>query len=930
MARIGGSPRSRLAYQPDERWDETPRPEPKDDVVVELDDHRARPITYEMDDDEAREVGEDPPEGKPSEGSFDHNLALNYDEDFLDKLGADLIEKIEAAIEERRPWRDRFERGLEMMGLVESDIDDGPFPGASNAVHPLLIEAVTNFWARAMGELFPPEGPFKGKVEGKQTKDLLDRAGRVADYMNFETRMRDKGYVEEKSRLTWMLPYYGSAFSKTFRDPTRRQNITIYVPAEDMIVPAEATNLATAAFFAHRMRKSPNEVRRLQIAKHYRKVELDLPPQEELDEVETLKNESEDVEPDGDDNSNRHELFEVAVDLSLEGDEHIDEDGEETGLERTYYVTVDHHSGKVLSIYRGWGENDILCERKVYVEHWKFTPGHGFYGFGFFHLIGGLQTAATGALRVLLDSAASASLSGGFVSLHANLKGKRLVLTPGHWEPVDASAEDLQKAFFSPPVKEPSQALFQLLGLLTERGEKFTATTELQTGDGDPKNAPVGTTSMMIEQGGKVMSTIHRMMHGNLGREGLQRYELCQRYAPPDGYPYEVLDQDRTVYADDFAPGVGVEPISDPNIFSSAQRMAQAQAVYQMAMESGVIPVAKAVRRVLQAMRAPDIDDLIPEDVEPMAYDPAGEIQALLMGKPVKVIPEQPHVLHLQVLWAFASNPQFGANEQVQKQIGPGLMSIIGQHMAYAWATHVRGLGVPVGYMDPQSGQIGPVQGQGTPEQIAAMLAQVAPNLASVPGLPPIEDPNKKGNDKGQLQIEYAKLEIAREAHQQEMQQEREKHEFEIQKEQSKLEAQKKMDETKVGLAIQKGQNDVAVAKAKADQAMQQTQIEGQVKTQQAHQQMHLDQQNAQQQAQLQQHEMHQQHAMGQQKMAHEQAMGQQKLAAGEQQNAQKLQHTAQQQEMQSAGPGQPPVDRLAHLRQKAPPHTPGGDGGVM
>ena len=497
------------------------------------------------------------------------------------------------------------------------------------------------------------------------------------------------------------------------------------------------------------------------------------------------------------------------------------------------------------------------------------------------------------------------------MSRHANLKGKRLVLTPGMWEPVDATAEDMAKAFYSPPVKEPSQALFQLVGFLTERGEKFTATTELQTGDSDPKNAPVGTTSMMIEQGGKVMSTVHRMMYDELGEELLSRYELCQQYAPNDGYPYEVANQQRTVYADDFAPGVSIEPVADPNIFSSAQRIAQGQTVLQTVMQTGVGNIQKAVRRFFDALRVPDVDELIPPETEPQAYDPVGEIQAMFMGKPVKVMPEQMHVMHVKVLGAFLQNPQYGGNEQVMQQIGPSVLSVLGQHMAYAFATHARGLGVPAGYMDPQTGQ---VMGGGSPEQIAAMLARVAPSLATVPGLPAIDQEGKGDSQeeaRAKIAVEQAKLELKKQESQQDLAHDREKHAMEMQIQRDKVEAQKEMNQAKVSIAIQKGQNDMKVANAKAQQALQQTQMEGEIKQQQAHQQAAIDQQNAQRQAAMDERQMQRDDQMGQHKMAQQQQQGDLKLAQGQQQHEQKMAQGQQQQQR---------PDRLGHLRG-------GGDG---
>jgi hypothetical protein len=851
-----------------------------------------------------------PDEGEYSdEYQHSENLALKLDEQHLGKLGRDIAELVEGDITERAPWRDRFERGLEMMGLIESDIDDGPFPGASNAVHPLLIEAVTQFWARSMGELFPPEGPAKGKVNGHQTAPMLQRATRVADFMNYDMLRQDRGYMSETSRLLWFTPFHGTAFRKTYRDPVFNRNVGVYVPAEDFIVPAEATDLYTCQRFTHRMRKSQNEMRRLQHSKYYRKVNLAAPTSEDHDEISQANQDIQDVAPDSDEVSNRYEVFEVCIDIDLEGDEHIDEAGEPTGIERSYIVSIERHSQIVLAIYRNWDEDDANCERKVYFEKYEYVPGPGFYGLGLFHLIGGLQTAATGALRVLLDSAASASLSGGFVSKNANLQGQRLISTPGQWTQVDASTEDLSKAFFPMPVKDPSPVLLQLMAVLVQAGQRFVATTDVMTGDADPKGAPVGTTSQLIEQGGKVMSTIHRMLHGSLTRELQLRYELCRRFVPADGYPYDVGDgQQRTVYADDFSDGVSVVPVSDPNIFSSQQRLGIAQAIYQMAMESGVIPIKKAARRVLEAMKAPDIDDLIPEDPQPQPYDPIGEIQALLTGKPIAVIPQQNHVAHLQTLWAFMSNPQYGGNEQVQKQVGPNALAIIGQHMAFAWSTHARGLGVQSGYIDPMSGQM---QGAAPPEQIAAAVAQFAPQMAAVAGMPVPQEDGKDGKGQDEIAVERAKLQIEREKHQQDMQMALDKHKFEIQKLQAKLQADQQAAEMKMQIESAKAQGQMQMAQEKTQLQRQQMQQDAAMQQEQHQHQMGLERQNAEQSLQQEQMMGQQKMHMQSQEMQQQQQLGQQKMHQEGQAHQQKMhQQTAQPPHDQSQ-----PGGKLGHLR---------------
>jgi hypothetical protein len=494
--------------------------------------------------------------------------------------------------------------------------------------------------------------------------------------------------------------------------------------------------------------------------------------------------------------------------------------------------------------------------------------------------MGGLQQAATGALRVLLDGAATSSLQGGFVAKDANMKDQRLEIEPGVWKPLDATSEELNKAFFTPPFKEPSAALMTLLDFLTQRAEKFTATTEIMTGESNGK-APVGSVVAIIEQAAKVFSTIHRGLHMSMAQELRLRFELIQENMPAEGYPYDVEGAHEGILKEDFAPGVSIQPVSDPNIFSSAQRVAVAQATYQVAQENPDIVDRKvAVRRVLDAIRAPDVDELMLSSKPPPPMDPVGEVQALLRGEPVQAYPDQMHEAHLQHLAAFASNPQYGGNPEVQKQIGPSLMAIIGQHLAYAWATASRALGAPApllppamglpgqdddqgpampgagappalglpspemfgqppnGNMDPNMGQMGGQNGlmvpsgnmpngappptNAPPELIAQMAARIAPQMAQIAGLPPIED-SEKDDKAAELELKKAefglkreemgaKLSFEKEKHTQDMAFEREKFGFEMQAQEAKTQADIAQTQLKMQADREKAQLDSELA----------------------------------------------------------------------------------------------------------------------
>lgn len=816
------------AGEPDDQPQNVP---PFNDDILTLLMQETMPGTgvFEMGDDgEMREVApeDDYMPAQNSQG-FAANLAETMDDVELAKIASDLISDIEDDIESRKPWTDRFRRGFEMMGLTQTEMDDGPFPGSCSAVMPVLSEAIVQFWARALAELCPSEGPAKGATKGKSNKLNDARAKRVADYINHELMFLDRSWYADMSRLLFALPFTGSCFKKVYRDHDRGRNCSPFVQAEDFICNYAFTDLDSAPRYTHRIWRTPNELKKAMVAGVYRHVDLSEPSLEELSEEAEIRVEASDFEAGLDGTSARHELYECYCDLVL------DSDKREDGVARPYTVTIERQSGKILSIYRAWREPDPLERRRLYFVKYDYLPGPGFYGFGLLHMIGGLQDAATGALRAILDGAATASLQGGFMSEDAAIRDQSLIIEPGVWKKVNATAEDMSKAFFTPPFKEPSPVLFQIMGYIVQRAEKFAATTEMMTGAENSKNMPVGSTVAMIEQGGKVFSTIHRGLHKMLGEELRMRFDLIQEFAPVEGYPYDVEGAHEGILMEDFAPGVSVVPVSDPNIFSQSQRIALNQAIYDLAQQNpDIIQRPVAVRRVLEGLNVPDIDELLVSTAPPPPLGPVSQVQALLRGEPVQAYPDQDHVAHIQHLAAFANNPQYGANPQVQAQVGPAFAALMGQHLAYAWATHARAMGVPeelmppvmgdgrqqeapqgppqgalaMGQPQPQPPQMMPPQGQmqgmqgpmgdmggpmpdmggmggpqggpqgmppvpppqdgsAPPELIAKIAAQIAPQMAQVPGLPvPPQPQDQKAEMDMQLkqkQLEQKDREIA-------------------------------------------------------------------------------------------------------------------------------------------------------------------------
>jgi chaperonin GroES len=721
-----------------------------------------------------RHVDKDPMQiANTGDQDFNENLADDLDKNTLTTLASELVRLIEQDIESREPWSNRYRRGMEMMGLIKDEVDDGPFPGSSTAVMPLLSEAIVQFWARSFAEQVPPTGPAKGAVLGKPNEMAIQRADRVADFINFDLMVEDRGWYAHHSRMLFALPRTGSAFKKTYFDGDLSRRCTIYIAAEDFICNYAFTDLETSPRYTHRIWRTKNELRKAMVAGMYLDVDLGSPQVEELTEETELRIEASDFDAGTQQrDDNRYELYECYCEWDLPGYEHTAEDGKQTGIALPYIVTIERKSQQVLAIYRGWRQNDPMQRRRVIFTQYDYLPGDGFYGYGLLHLIGGLQEAATGALRLIIDGAAAASLQGGFISKDASLKDQVLTVEPGVWKQVDATSEDLSKAFFTPPFREVSPVLFQVMGFLIQRGEKFAATTEMQTGAENAKNAPVGSTAAMIEVGSKVFSTIHKGLHKSLANELRMRYELTQEWMPDGGYPFDVEGNHDGIMEADFAPGVQILPVSDPNIFSTAQRVALNQAVYDLAQQNpGVIKRDAAVKRILEGLNVPDLDELLIENAPPPPMDPVSEIQALLRGQPVQAYPDQDHVAYLKHYASFLNNPEYGANPMVQQQIGNTAAALVGQRLAYAWATQARALTQqPIPLLPPPLGSQAPMgppqpgmpsggqpmapQGQGAPgpagpqgpapalptnappEMIAQAVAQVAPQMQQVPGLP--------------------------------------------------------------------------------------------------------------------------------------------------------------------------------------------------
>jgi hypothetical protein len=634
----------------------------------------------------------------PISVSHDENLVAFVSSSDLTTIADDLSEAIEADLRSRADWYQRFARGLEIVGLKDYVWQNGtaPFEGASTVIAPLMTTAVVQSQARFMEEIFPAQGPCKTVVMGKETPEKREAADRVQKHMNHQLTVEDPIYMPESEKLALYLAIYGSGYRKGYHDYVRDQNLLRFVTAEDLILPYGARNLQSAPRATHRYPVEKNEYILGQRAGAYaQNVQLDeIGDIEQPDEVQQEMDKSDSLTPEKASKDVAWTFYETDLRLVLADDPMADPDG----IALPYTVTMEKDSRKIVSIRRNWEEEDPLrlpCVR--YAEYW-YLPGLGAYGTGLLHWLGTLAEAGTDTLRALLDSATWANLQGGFKAKDASSKAGEIHMRPGQWTDVDMTSDELAKAFHTPPFKEPSEALYKLFGTLVDLAQKFASTTDLLTGQQDAKGAPVGSIVALIEQGMKVYSGIHKRAHFSNGVELRILYKLNAKFIPAEGYEYTVPGEDLAVYQQDYNEKItGAEPVSDPNIFSQTQRIALAQARYQLFRDNPQdFRRTPVLRSLLTALKDPEIDTVLIDSEKLPDIDPVTENAAMATGHPAVAIEGQDHDAHLAVHMAFMQHPQFGGLPQAQQALGPAMIAHIAQHLALKQADIYRGAGVPV------------------------------------------------------------------------------------------------------------------------------------------------------------------------------------------------------------------------------------------
>ena len=646
-------------------------PDSSNVVMADIEATDVGSIEISPEDDGGVVIDFDPQDQRGVSDDFYMNLAEEIPDRELARISSDLLSEFDANKASRQEWEDAYTNGLELLGFTYDERTQ-PFRGASGVTHPLLAEAATQFQAQAFNELLPASGPVRTVVMGKDTVSKTQQASRVQQFMNYYITNVMEEYTPDMDQMLFYLPLAGSTFKKTYYDETLGRAVSKFVPAENLVVPYETSDLETCPNITQVVRMSLNDLRKRQINGTYLDVEV-LPAQKEMSDLDGELDRIEGMEPNQIDYDCT--ILECHVDLDLEGYEDLDDDGEPTGIKIPYVVTISEDNGQVLSIRRNYREEDELRKKIQYFTHFKFLPGFGFYGLGLIHTIGGLSRTATAALRQLIDAGTLSNLPAGFKARGLRIRDDDDPLQPGEFRDVDAPGGAIRDSLMPLPFKGPDQTLFNLLGFVVQAGQRFATITDLKVGDGN-QQAAVGTTIAMMEQGTRVMSAVHKRLHYAM-RQEFRILARVMSESLPQRYPYTVPGGDERVMQSDFDDRVDVVPVSNPNIFSQAQRIVLAQTKLQLATQAPELHnLAEVFRDMYEALGVTDIDRImksVPQE-EPMPIDPAQEnINALDMLQ-LHAFEGQNHQAHITAHLVFGSSPMVGGMPPVAMSLQKHVM----------------------------------------------------------------------------------------------------------------------------------------------------------------------------------------------------------------------------------------------------------------
>ena len=649
---------------------------------------------------------------------FDANLAEFMDDSELASLGNDLIGDFNKDVADRKDWIQAYVDGLKLLGLKYEDRTE-PWQGACGVFHPMLTESVVRFQSEAIMETFPAMGPVKTQIIGKETPEKRDAAQRVQDDMNYQLTDVMREYRPEQERLLWSLPLAGSAFKKVYYDPSKGRQVAMFVPAEDIVVPYGASSLESAERITHVMRRTPNEIRKLQEAGFYRDVELG-DPTSELDDVEKEKAKEQGMNAIQD---NRYRILEMQVDLDLKGYEDTDKDGEPTGIKLPYVVTIEKGTSTVLAVRRNWYEDDPLKLKREHLVHYQYVPGFGFYGYGLIHLIGGYAKSATMIIRQLVDAGTLSNLPGGLKSRGLRVKGDDTPIAPGEFRDVDVPSGSIRDNILPLPYKEPSQVLYTLFQNIVQEGRAFASAGDIKVSDMSAQ-APVGTTLAILERTLKVMSAVQARLHDAMKQEFRLLKHIIADYTPED-YDYEPEEGSRKAKRSDYDT-TDVIPVSDPNAATMAQKIVTYQAVFQLAQSAPQLYNLPLLhRQMIEVLGVKNAQKLVPLEDDLVPVDPISENENLLKMKPVKAFMEQNHEAHIATHMSMIQNPKIQQLMQMNPQaqmLVAATMAHVNEHMAFEYRKQIE---MSTGIILPNEEQNKKVPPE-MADQIAVAVAQAS------------------------------------------------------------------------------------------------------------------------------------------------------------------------------------------------------------
>jgi hypothetical protein len=727
------------------------------DIEIEIEDPESVKLSIEGEEILEMRQGD-------GEGDFNENLVDVLDEGTIQSLAGDLSEDIDNDLASRKDWEQMYKDGITLLGLKFEERTE-PWDGACGVFHPMITEAVVRFQSDTIMETFPARGPVRTQIVGKETPEKKEAATRVEEDMNYQLTEKMPEYRPEHEKMLWNLPSAGSAFKKVYYDPSLERQVSIFIPAEDVILPYGVSEINTCHRITHVMRKNKNDLLKLMNAGFYKDVELGEPSKFTSD-IQERKDKETGFSASYDD---RFEIYESHVDLDIPGYEDLDKDGEPTGIALPYVVTMVRGTNEVLAIRRNWKEEDPLKLKRHHFVHYQYIPGYGAYGFGLFHLIGGYAKSATSIMRQLVDAGTLSNLPGGLKARGLRIKGDDTPISPGEFRDVDLGSGNIRDNILPLPYKEPSMVLSGLMDKIVEEGRRFAATSDMKIADMS-NQAPVGTTLAILERTLKVMSAVQARVHYSMKQE-LQLLAAIIRDYTDDEYTYEPEDGTARAKKADYS-NVEVLPVSDPNAATLSQRVVQYQAVIQLAqMAPQIYNLPVLHRQMLEVLGIKHASKLVPLEEDQKPKDPVTENQNVLKGKPLKAFSYQDHEAHIKVHQMAMQDPivqQLIGQNPMAQVIQSAMQAHIAEHVGYAYRNKIElalGVALPSSedeLPDEMEKEISRLMAEAAPQVLAESQAMAAQQQAQQNAQDPVLQMQMQELElkKQELQLKAQKLQV--------------------------------------------------------------------------------------------------------------------------------------------------------------------------